>query len=85
MQKEHFNDAEEIDLPKVERKPEPVITINTAYFVNEEEVTKAEAEAIDPETIESMDVVKEGSELDILNSMTSSNYTGIIKITLKEE
>ncbi|WP_055435822.1 BT_3928 family protein [Lacinutrix algicola] len=85
MQKEHFNDAEEIDLPKVERKPEPVIIINMAYFVNEEEVTKAEVEALDPETIESMNVIKEGSELKILNSMTSSNYTELIKITLKEE
>ncbi|WP_299254586.1 BT_3928 family protein [uncultured Lacinutrix sp.] len=85
MQKEHFNDAEEIDLPKVERKPEPVVIISTAYFVNEEEVTKEEVEALDPETIESMNVIKEGSELEILNSMTSSNYTELIKITLKEE
>jgi hypothetical protein len=32
-----------------------------------------------------MNVIKEGSELEILNSMTSSNYTELIKITLKEE
>nr|WP_316930883.1 hypothetical protein [Lacinutrix jangbogonensis] len=84
IQKEHFNDAEDLELPKVERKPEPVVLDNIAYFLNDEEVTKAEIDALDPTTIGGMNVLKEGPELEILNSMTSSNYTGLIKITLKE-
>ena len=85
IQKEHFNDAEDLDLPIVERKPEPVIIENNAYFINDEEVSKAETDALDPKTIESINVIKEGSELDILNSATSSKYSGLVKITLKEE
>lgn len=84
IQKEHFNDAEDMELPVVEHKPEPVVEENIAYFVNNEEVTKQEADNIDATTIESMNVIKEGPELEILNSSTSSNYTGLIMITLKE-
>ncbi|MEJ6791840.1 MAG: DoxX family membrane protein [Lacinutrix sp.] len=86
IQKEHFNDAENLELPVVERKPKPELEVieNIVYFINEEEVTKEEFENIDSTTIESMDVVKEGPELEILNSATSNNYIGIIKITLKE-
>lgn len=89
MQKEHFNDAEEIDLPKVERKPEPVVVDDgTAHLINGVLSTKEEVENLKPENIKEMSVLKErskGDELDSINVANSSNYSSYIKIILKEE
>ena len=48
-------------------------------------MTKAETEALDPETIERMDVFKDRTQLDSLNIDSEKNITGVVKITLKKE
>lgn len=89
VQKAHFNDVDNIDLPEVEREIEPEIETtveeNVVYLLNEETITKAEADALETETIEQINVIKEGEELENYNALNESNFAGIVKITLKKE
>ena len=76
------NHQDEIELPKVERpKKEEII----AYFINDSIATKSQMDSLDPNTIDKMDVIKEGAILDSLNQTSSVNYNGIIKITLNNQ
>lgn len=82
IQKKHWNDVDEIELPKVERpKKEEII----AYFINDSIATKSQMDSLDPNTIDKMDVIKEGAILDSLNQTSSVKYNGIIKITLNNQ
>ncbi|AUC77393.1 BT_3928 family protein [Olleya sp. Bg11-27] len=85
IQKLHWNDVDQLALPKVERPTPKVIEEVVAYFIDDTLVTKAETEALDPETIERMDVFKDRTQLDSLNIDSEKNITGVVKITLKKE
>ncbi|ULC58812.1 DoxX family membrane protein [Flaviramulus sp. BrNp1-15] len=85
-QKVHWNDIDDLELPKVERKPEPKKELPTiAYFVNGEPSTKEEVEALDTLKIESVNVVKDSIQLKELNTQNNTIYTGIVEVTLKPE
>lgn len=91
IQKMHFNDINTLELPVVERTPEPDPIVespfvtedidNTLFLLNGEEVTLAELDAIDAETIEAVDVIKDSL---LIKEITTKEYTSVIKVTLKE-
>ncbi len=86
QQKVHWNDMDDLKLPKVEKKPEPKKVENIiAYFVNDEPSTKEEVEAIDSAKIESVNVIKNSIQLKELNTQNNTFYTGIIEVKLKDE
>jgi hypothetical protein len=84
IQKEHWNDLEDIDLPEVARKAEPVEEIiveeNPLYLVDGSEYEKSYVDQIDPETIESVNVIKDTT----IVREGSLNFNSIIEITLKK-
>jgi len=91
IQKLHFNDIDKLELPVVERAPEPEPIVespfvtedvdNTLFMLNGEEVTLAELDAIDAETIENVNVIKDSMQI---KAITSKNYTSVIQVTLKD-
>ena len=84
-QKLHWNDWDDLKLPKVERAPEPVKVENIAYFIDGDMSTKTEVEALDTETIEAVNVFKESNiELDSINQANHSGFTSLVKVTLKK-
>ena len=84
-QKVHWNDINDLKLPKVERKEEPNKERPTiAYFINGESSTKEDVEALDTLKIESVNVIKDTIKLKELNTQNNTMYTGIIKVTLKQ-
>jgi len=84
IQKLHFNDAEDLELPEVEPKPKPVVLEKVAYFINDKSVTEEEVKTLDSSQIEKVEVLKEGKVLDSLNLLNNGAFTGLIKVTLKE-
>ena len=83
LQKLHFNDVDELQLPEVERKPEPVaLQENILYFVDENPSTKDEVAVLDSELIESVNVIKDSTKLKEMN-ITDANT--VVKIILKKE
>ncbi|MDD7885278.1 BT_3928 family protein [Flavivirga sp. 57AJ16] len=83
-QKVHWNDIDNLELPKVERKQEPKVAEDImAYFINGELSTKESIEALEKEKIESINVVKDSLALAALNTQNNTIYTGIIEVTLK--
>lgn len=87
-QKVHWNDIETLELPKVERKPEPVKDDGTLYLIGNEISTEEALEALDEERIEELYVLKERTEgniLDSINKANNTNYTALIKAVLKQE
>ncbi|MDO5981547.1 BT_3928 family protein [Flavivirga spongiicola] len=83
-QKVHWNDINDLELPKVERKQEPkVVEDIIAYFINGESSTKEAVEALEEEKVESINVVKDSLKLRELNTQNNIIYTGIIEVTLK--
>ncbi|GAL61331.1 BT_3928 family protein [Algibacter lectus] len=84
-QKVHWNDLDDLKLPKVERAPESVKVENILYQIDGVTATKAEVEALDTDTIESVNVLKDqNEELDSINTANTNNYTGIVKVMLKK-
>ena len=84
-QKVHWNDLDDLKLPKVERAPEPAKVENILYQIDGVMATKTEVEALDTDTIESVNVLKDQSEeLDSINTANTSNYKGIVKVMLKK-
>lgn len=85
-QKVHWNDIDDLKLPEVERKPEPINAVNNlAYFINGMSSTKEEVESLDTLEIESINVVKDSVKLRELNTQNNTSYTGIIEVTLKPD
>ncbi len=84
-QKLHFNDIDQLELPVVERKPEPkpepVAVTNVLYYVDGELVTKEDVDMLSEDLIEKMEVVKDST---MLKEMNITNTDSIIKITLKQ-
>ncbi|MFV9550393.1 BT_3928 family protein [Algibacter sp. PT7-4] len=86
QQKVHWNDINDLKLPKVEKIPEPNKVKDTiAYFVNGETSTKQDVEAINPERIESVSVIKDSIQIKEMNIKNNTTFTGIIEVKLKEE
>lgn len=66
-----------------ELKKEAVSAIdsqNVLYLVNDEKVSKAQVEAIDPETIKKVDVYKDKEKL---KEYGANSYDGMVVVTLK--
>ncbi|OEK08768.1 DoxX family protein [Flavivirga aquatica] len=86
-QKVHWNDIDKLELPKVERKPEPVKDDGVLYLVDGNPLKKEEIEALNlnKEEIEGAAVLKEKSVLDSINALNNTNYTGYVEIKLKNE
>lgn len=87
IQKVHWNDIEDLHLPKVERKEEPKTLQDIesiAYYINGELSTKSKADSIDSDLIKSVNVMKDSMRLVDLNAEKDTVYNGIIEIQLKE-
>ncbi len=85
-QKLHWNDIDDLELPKVERKPEPkTVKEVIAYFIDDKPSTKEEVEALDTMRIESVNVVKDSIQIRQLSTQNNIIYTGIINVKLKNE
>jgi len=86
VQKVHWNDLEDMDLPEVERKPEPmeekVVEENTLYLVDGEEQEKSYIEQIAPEAIESVNVIKDTT---VVRARGIEGFDSIVEIILKKE
>jgi len=85
-QKVHWNDLDDLKLPKVERAPEPIKVENIAYFIDGNISNKAEVEALDTATIEAVNVFKDShAELDSINMASGNSFTSLVKVILKKE
>jgi uncharacterized membrane protein YphA (DoxX/SURF4 family) len=88
-QKLHWNDIDNLELPKVERKSEPVKEVDPVlYLIDDKISSKEEMDAIDSNSIEEVYVLKERSQGDILDSINTANntsYTAYVKVVLKKE
>ncbi|MEP3836262.1 MAG: BT_3928 family protein [Algibacter sp.] len=83
-QKVHWNDIDDLKLPKVDKKAEPKkLEEVIAYLVNDEPSTKQAVEAINTDRIESVNVIKNGSALNEYNLDNNTSFTGIIDVKLK--
>lgn len=86
LQKEHWNDIEDLKLPEVEKK----VVLNSngfgkqrdniLYIVNDSMYSKEDFEKIDAKTIESVNVIKDSLQI---AEYTSENFDGVIKVQLK--
>lgn len=82
VQKVHFNDVDDLELPEVPRKPEPVVEEKRPYLIDGVQYEKAYVDQIDPERIESVDIIKDSLAL---TEMGIIDLDSIIKITLKKQ
>ena len=83
-QKVHWNDIDDLDLPKVERKGEPKeVEDIIAYFINDVPSTKEDLEALDSSKIKSVNIIKDSIQIEALNIEKDTIYTGIIQVKLK--
>ncbi|WP_406683184.1 DoxX family membrane protein [Seonamhaeicola sp. MEBiC1930] len=87
MQKVHWNDIDNLELPKVEKKPNSNLKKEDLilYLINDSTSSKEELDAIDTSKIESINVIKDSVKLKEINTLNNTFYTGIIDIKLKEE
>ncbi|WP_375238826.1 BT_3928 family protein [Aurantibacter sp.] len=84
LDKEHYNDVDDLNLHKVgEPYVEPVVKIEkeTLYFINDSIATKLDIDALSPDNIERMDVLKDSL---LLGNEAYKNAESVIKITLKK-
>jgi uncharacterized membrane protein YphA (DoxX/SURF4 family) len=88
IQKVHWNDIDELELPKVER----IVILNSKgtgtenqkilYLLNERNISKSDFESINPDKIEYVHVIKDSIEI---KNYSKDNYDGIISVKLKTE
>lgn len=84
LDKEHYNDTADLKLPKVgEPYVKPVVTPTkeTLFFINDSIATKLEVNALDPNNIEQMNVIKDSL---LLKNKAYKNAESVIEITLKK-
>ncbi len=86
-QKVHWNDIDDLELPKVERKIESIKeNQEVLYLINDKVSTKAEVDSLKKENIEAVYVLHDNKEaLDSINQVNNSNYGGLVQIELKKE
>lgn len=86
MQKVHWNDIEELELPKVERSQVPVEKEpNVVIFIDGKLSTKEELDALNEEEIENMYIYKEQDSVIAYNKRNNTSYDNIIKVELKNK
>jgi len=90
MQKVHFNDVDDLELPKVERKQIILNSNNVkisdnkvAYFINGEQTTKSAIDSLDVDLIESVNVLKDSALMKELNLKNLDSINGAVLIKLK--
>ena len=85
MQKVHWNDLEDIDLPEVEHKPIPkeetVAKEQLLYVIDGVQYEKSYVDQIDPEIIESVNIIKDTL---VIREMGIVDFDSIIEIKLKK-
>jgi uncharacterized membrane protein YphA (DoxX/SURF4 family) len=85
LQKLHFNDADDLELPEVERTPEPIeveeVVENILYLINGEQKTKEEVDALLPETIEAVNIISDSIQK---QAITTEAYDKILSVELKK-
>ncbi|MCL6294505.1 BT_3928 family protein [Jejuia spongiicola] len=87
-QKLHWNDIDDLELPKVERKVELIKDDGILYLVDDKISSKEAADSIDSNDIKEVNVSKDGSAtkmLDSINQANNSNYNGLVEIVLKKD
>ena len=93
IQKKHWNDAKDIELPKVER-PEPIKNMSLVeqgevlYLIEGKEATLEEVKALDMDNYKLVPVQKDGSfekYLDSLKTVKDKKYIGVSSFELKQE
>ena len=86
-QKVHYNDIHKLQLPKVERKPEPVKSDGILYFIDGEYLTEQDVTGLklERENLDEAFVLKERHILDSINQVNNTNYTGFIKAKVVTE
>lgn len=86
IQKVHWNDLEDMDLSKVERKskpePELVVEEKLLYVIDGVQYGKTYVDKIDPELIESIHVIKDSIRI---KEMGIVEMDSIVEIKLKKE
>ncbi|WP_452232569.1 BT_3928 family protein [Lacinutrix sp. MEBiC02595] len=89
-QKLHWNDIDDLELPVVERKPAPKTEedfATTLFLIDNEIATKEDADALDADAIEKMNVIKrraDGDVLDSINVVNNTSYESLVEIILKK-
>lgn len=85
-QKLHWNDIDDLELPKVERKVESKkVEENIAIFIDGKLSTSEEFKALNEEDIEVMYIFKEQDSIVAFNKKNNSSYDNIIKVELKKK
>ncbi len=85
-QKLHWNDIDDLELPKVERKSEPKkVEEDVAIFIDGKLSTSEEFKALKEEDIENMYIFKEQDSVIAFNKKNNSSYDNIIKVELKKK
>ncbi|SFZ92397.1 DoxX protein [Flaviramulus basaltis] len=85
-QKVHWNDIDDLELPKVERKPDLKNDLtNSGYFINGKPSSKIEVDTLNILKIAGVNIVKDSTQLKALNNKYSISFKNIIEVTLKPE
>lgn len=88
IQKVHWNDIDELQLPKVESEQmsfEEEEKDNILYLIDGEISTKEDVDALDNETIQNLNFTIKEDVLDSLNKARNSNYSGFMNVSLKKD
>jgi len=81
IQKLHFNDIDDLELPIVPKKPEPIKVEKVLYFIDDNAVAKNEIDELDETAIDSVNVIKDEVQLKEMNLI---GVDSVIKVILKK-
>ncbi|WP_248723805.1 BT_3928 family protein [Seonamhaeicola sp. ML3] len=87
MQKVHWNDIEDLELPKVERKYE-LLNLNNRgnlFLTNGKMSTKSDFDKLNQDDITKLYVVEDEEVLKSINEANNSEYTSFIEVELKPQ
>lgn len=85
-QKVHYNDIDDLDLPKVERKEKRIEIKSILYIVNDRVSDKKEMDSIlAEENFENYIYTIDENVLDSVNKANNSSYDGFMKVELKKD
>lgn len=86
-QKVHWNDVDDLKLPKVQRKPDAIKkNQEILYLIDDKVSTKAEVDSLKKENIEAVYVIHDNKDAsDSINHLYNGNYGGFVQIKLKKE
>ena len=85
-QKVHWNDVNDLKLPKVKRKQKPKTDVTAiGYFINGKASSKIEVDTLDISKIGGVNIVKDSVQLKTLNTKYNTSFNNIVEVTLKPE